>query len=221
MASDRGLFRGLPFSRKMLLGISFGMAAGIVFMVTLIEFDHYTSTEAFCTSCHSMEIAAISYRQSSHYNPTSGVRASCGDCHVSEGIFSATFDHAMGAKDLFNQIKGKLVGPDYDDPVINTLLLPESAFTAREWFNERGSASCQRCHVSEAIMGTRVGTQAVHSEETKGRGCVECHINLVHRKVPDQKTFKRAAWNRMVEEEFGLEAGSADRLFEQFGLTDH
>ncbi len=26
------------------------------------------------------------YRESKHYKPASGVQASCGDCHVSEGV---------------------------------------------------------------------------------------------------------------------------------------
>jgi hypothetical protein len=30
--------------------------------------------------------------------------------------------------------------------------------------------------------------------------------------VPSRETFKREAWNRMVEEEYGLEPGEADRL---------
>jgi nitrate/TMAO reductase-like tetraheme cytochrome c subunit len=42
-----------------------------------------------------------------HYNNASGVRASCGDCHVSEGVFAATWDHAVGGKDLLKQIKGR------------------------------------------------------------------------------------------------------------------
>jgi hypothetical protein len=34
----------------------------------------------------------------------------------------------------------------------------------------------------------------------------------VHRPVPDEKTFKRDAWNRMIEEEFGLAPGTAETL---------
>jgi hypothetical protein len=40
-------------------------------------------------------------------------------------------------------------------------------------------------------------------------------MNLVHRKVPDERTFKRDAWNRMIEEEFGLAPGTADRLMKE------
>ncbi|MCU7830896.1 MAG: NapC/NirT family cytochrome c [Candidatus Thiodiazotropha sp. (ex Myrtea sp. 'scaly one' KF741663)] len=203
----------LPFfiTRHFLYALVLGGIAGIGFMIFLIEFDHLTSTEAFCTSCHSMEFAAETYRKSSHYNPISGVRASCGDCHVSEGVFSATWDHFMGSKDLFSQ----LFGPDYDDPVINALHLPDAAFSARKWFEDRGSATCLRCHVLTAIQGNRPETNAIHVEETKGKSCINCHINLVHRKVPDQETFKRAQWNQMIETEFGLEPGTADRILSE------
>jgi nitrate/TMAO reductase-like tetraheme cytochrome c subunit len=155
-----------------------------------------------------MEIVGEPYRTSAHYRPTSGVRASCGDCHVSEGVFAATWDHLIGGKDLFKQ----LFGADYDNPVINALHAPEAAFAAREWFKERDSATCKRCHVKEAIFGKRPDTRLIHQEDAKEKTCIECHYNLVHRKVPDKSVFKRDAWNRMIEEEFGLERGAADRL---------
>lgn len=206
--------RKLPYFivRYLLYALILGGVAGIGFIVFLIEFDDLTSTEAFCTTCHSMEIAAETYRLSTHYNPISGVRASCGDCHVSEGVFAATWDHILGGKDLLVQVSGKLFGPDYDDPVVSALYLPNAAFNARKWFKATDSASCKRCHLLEAIQGKRAETNTIHREETKGKSCIDCHINLVHRKVPDEKTFKRDRWQQMVEEEFGLAPGSAQHL---------
>ncbi|UHD15398.1 NapC/NirT family cytochrome c [Thiocapsa bogorovii] len=198
----------LFITRHVLIALVVGGVGGVLFMTFLLEFDHYTSSNAFCTTCHSMSYADESYRQTVHYNSASGVRASCGDCHVSEGVFAATWDHAIGSKDLFKQI----FGPDYDDPVINALHLPEAAFAARKWFQKRDSATCKRCHTLEAIQGKRADTAAIHREETDGKSCIDCHYNLVHRQVPDASTFKREAWNRMVEEEFALEPGTAERL---------
>ena len=198
----------LFITRHVLFALVAGGIGGIAFMFFLLEFDHFTSSNEFCTSCHSMTYADEVYKASVHYNSPSGVRASCGDCHVSEGVIMATYDHAVGTKDLLKQ----LFGPNYDDPVINVLHLPEAAFAARDWFRKRDSATCKRCHTLDAIQGTRANTAAIHQEETDGKTCVDCHYNLVHRKVPDQKTFKRDAWNAMVEEEFGLEAGAAEKL---------
>jgi nitrate/TMAO reductase-like tetraheme cytochrome c subunit len=195
-------------TRHVLVALVIGGVGGVALMTFLIELDHFTSSNEFCTGCHSMTFADQSYQKSVHFNSSSGVRASCGDCHVSQGVFAATWDHVIGTKDLLKQ----LFGPDYNDPLVNVLHLPEAAFHARRWFKERDSATCKRCHALEAIQGKRANTAAIHLEETEGKSCVECHYNLVHRKVPDQKTFKRDAWNRMVEEEFGLEPGTADRI---------
>lgn len=195
-------------TRHVLFALVAGGLGGVVFMFFLLEFDHYTSSNEFCTTCHSMTYAEVEYRQSVHYDSASGVRASCGDCHVSEGIIMATYDHAIGTKDLIKQ----LFGADYDDPVVNLLHLPDAAFAAREWFRKRDSATCMRCHTLEAIQGTRANTAAIHQEETDGKTCIDCHMNLVHRKVPSEQTFKREAWNAMVEEEFGLPPGTAAEL---------
>ena len=200
-------------TRHTLFALIIGGFAGIFFILVLIEFDHFTSSEQFCTSCHSMELVAVPYRQSAHYNSASGVRASCGDCHVSEGVITATWDHFIGGKDLMKQIKGAIMGPNYDDPVVNALHLPDAAFAARKWFIDRNSATCKRCHEQQAIVGGRLETERVHKEDAENKTCVECHINLVHRKVPEQKTFKRDAWNRMVEQEFNLPPGSAENYF--------
>ena len=201
-------FRFEFITRHVLFALIIGGFGGMGFVLFLIQFDHYTSTEAFCTTCHSMELAAEPYRNSRHYKPDSGARASCGDCHVSEGVFAATWDHFIGTKDLMKQ----LFGADYNDPVVNALHLPEAAFAAREWFRERDSATCKRCHTKEAIYGERPDTLQIHLEDAKEKTCIECHYNLVHRKVPDKRTFKREAWNAMIEEEFGLERGTAKNM---------
>jgi len=195
-------------TRHVLFSLVAGGLAGVLLMVFLIEFDRFTGTNEFCTGCHSMTFAEESYKQSTHYNSVSGVRASCGDCHVSEGVFAATRDHVVGTKDLLKQ----MFGPDYDDPVVNMLHLPEAAFHARQWFRDRNSATCNRCHELQAIEGKRADTAAIHREETEGKSCIDCHTNLVHRKVPSEETFKRDAWNRMVDDEFGLAPGTAEKL---------
>jgi len=195
-------------TRPIVIALAIGGVCGMLFVSFLNEFHHFASRNEFCTSCHSMTFAEASYQQSAHYNSASGVRASCGDCHVSPGLLASTWDHAMGVTDLFKQ----LFGPDYDDPIINALHLPESAFTARAWFRKRDSASCRHCHRQEAILGERAHTAAIHREEAEGKTCIDCHTNLVHRAVPDERTFKRAAWNRMIEQEFGLEPGAAEKL---------
>ena len=106
----------------------------------------------------------------------------------------------------------QLFGADYDKPEINALHLPDMAFRAREWFRKRDSATCKRCHVQDAIYGSRNDVLAIHQEDAKNKTCIQCHYNLVHRAVPDAKVFKRDKWNAMIEEEFGLAKGAAAEL---------
>ncbi|MBK1723408.1 cytochrome c3 family protein [Thiocystis violacea] len=200
----------LVITRHVLIALVIGGLGGLLVMAFLIELDHATSRSEFCTSCHSMRFAEQTYQASLHFDSPSGVRASCGDCHVSPGLMAATWDHLVGLRDLFKEF----FGPDYADPAVNLLHLPEAAFSAREWFRKRDSATCRRCHTQEAILGERANTAAIHREEAEGKTCIDCHYNLVHRRVPDEQTFKRDAWNAMVEEEMGLEPGEAARLLE-------
>ena len=44
----------IPISRPIFLALILGGLGGMLFMVFLLEFDHYSSTNEFCTSCHSM-----------------------------------------------------------------------------------------------------------------------------------------------------------------------
>ena len=57
MASDANTmirFRAPLFiTRHVLFALIAGGIGGIAFMLFLMEFDHFTSTEAFCTTCHS------------------------------------------------------------------------------------------------------------------------------------------------------------------------
>lgn len=175
----------------------------LLILLTLIHaFDEFSRTEAFCTSCHSMEPMGKEYRTSVHYESRSGVRARCGDCHVSEGTLEALWEHFTAASMVLSEILH-----DFSDPVETEKRRPEMAFKARKWFKKTGARTCRKCHVYEAILGSRPGIDDVHSPENReDKSCVECHMNLVHRKVPGEKVFKKDAWDRMIDEQYGRAA---------------
>lgn len=172
----------------------------LIIQMSVYGFDEYSRTEAFCTSCHSMDLMGKEYRESLHFSSRSGVRARCGDCHVSEGTLSALWEHFTAASMVLSE-----VFHDFSDPVATEKARPDMAFKARKWFQKTGSATCRKCHVLDAILGSRPGIGAVHIEDAvKVDGnCIECHMNLVHRFVPGEKVFKREAWDRMIDEEYG------------------
>jgi hypothetical protein len=62
---------------------------------------------------------------------------------------------------------------------------------------------------------TLVSSSAIHLEEAEGKTCIDCYINFIHRRVPDERIFRRTEWKRIIEMEFDLEPGSAERLLNE------
>jgi nitrate/TMAO reductase-like tetraheme cytochrome c subunit len=160
----------------MLVGAAFVGAAATV---AAVEINVHTSTDAFCTSCHSMapKVTDPHYLQSKHISNPQGVRPSCGDCHIPKSNwFLETYTHvSKGIHDIiaesttnFNDQKAwearrvALAKGVHDD--------------MRAWDN----APCKSCHVPASIKPTSPAGQAVHAALPKGVACVDCHQKLVH-----------------------------------------
>ena len=64
--------------------------------------DYYFTSDKFCaSSCHEMTVVYKEYKESSHYKTTTGVRPQCADCHVSDRLTFAMWDHVIGLSELF------------------------------------------------------------------------------------------------------------------------
>jgi len=171
--------------------IALGFLAGAISLLVLEEFDIHTSTTEFCISCHSTMRATVykELQQSRHYNNAAGVRPSCGDCHVAGRLLHATWEHGLGAGDLFAQLTG-----DWSDPAKFEEKRPKMAERARLHLLEEGSETCLHCHVMEAIQPQRKRGQRTHADAIeKGKtNCIACHYNLVHKEVPLSERFIQA-----------------------------
>ena len=64
-------------TRHVLFALVVGSVGGMLFILFLIRFDHFTSTREFCTTCHSMTFASEFYERSptSIRRPASGPAA--------------------------------------------------------------------------------------------------------------------------------------------------
>src|SRR5208282_3323566 len=91
-----------------LIVVGGALGAGAIVASTFV--DSATSTEAFCTSCHSMAGIGADphYRQSAHRANAAGVMAGCANCHVPSGNwFVETYAHAAdGIKDGIAELTG-------------------------------------------------------------------------------------------------------------------
>jgi len=153
-------------------------------------FLHYSNSLDFCISCHEMQAYVYEeYRQTVHYENSSGVRAICSDCHVPRAFFPKL---VRKVRATFNEVPKHLLG------TINT---PEK-FAARRltlaehvWAEMKANDSepCRGCHSREAMLlaAQKPRARGQHEESLKtGETCIDCHQGVAHQ-LPEQPGQKQ------------------------------
>lgn len=158
-------------------------AAGIAFAGVFSTGLHYTNEMEFCTSCHSMKVNQEEYMESVHYKNTSGVQATCSDCHVPKQFVPKMIAKVRAAKDVYHEIIG----------TIDTREKFEEhrwEMASRVWARMEASDSreCRNCHdfddmdLSEQSRSAR----SKHARAVdKGQTCIDCHKGIAHEE-PDE-----------------------------------
>ena len=175
--------------KRVLIGIIVGGIAGLLLALGAEQMDHYTSTDAFCTSCHAMQsyIADTeAYKSSAHQTTASGVRPGCADCHIPKGLVTATYTHVVnGISDMWGEIS-----LDYDDPDVWNAEKARLAYATRDWFRKNDSVTCRECHEESSIKPARQRGQQQHKETIESNmTCIDCHYNLVHDEIDPGESF--------------------------------
>ncbi len=175
-----------------------GGAGAVIGAPVADEVDRYFSSDAFCANtCHIMTATvAKELHESDHWNGPSGVRATCGDCHVSETLLAAWWDHIIGLRELYAFTIGGIDTVEEFEEERAAL-----ANRTRLGMIANDSKNCRTCHVMAAIKPERTRGQKQHEEARKeGTTCIACHYNLVHKEVPLSDEVKKALG---IEEEKG------------------
>jgi nitrate/TMAO reductase-like tetraheme cytochrome c subunit len=152
--------------------------------------DQYFSSMDFCaTSCHIMENTVFKeIKQAKHWNTATGVRPTCADCHVSEGLTAAMWDHFIGLKELIAFTIGGINTNEAFEGI-----RAEGADRVRFRLLANDSANCRGCHVMEEIKPKRKRGKRQHAAAIKdGTTCIACHYNIVHKEVEPSKAFLKA-----------------------------
>ncbi|HZD89463.1 MAG TPA: NapC/NirT family cytochrome c [Pseudolabrys sp.] len=152
-----------------------------------------TSTDAFCTSCHSMQFVANDplFIHSKHHSNAIGVQPSCGDCHIRRANwFLETYDHVTsGVRDVVAEYTH-----NYSDPQVWGRRRIELAHEVRATMRKQDSVTCRSCHDAASIQPASERGQAAHALMREGRmTCIDCHFNLVHAPVPPSMAFIRGS----------------------------
>jgi nitrate/TMAO reductase-like tetraheme cytochrome c subunit len=167
-----------------------GVAVGIVIGAPLADsVDRYFSSNAFCAqACHVMTTTvAEELKASPHWTTPTGVQPNCADCHVSEGLAAAYWDHILGLHDAYSFfVKGIDTSEEFER------VRAAAADRVRFRMLANDSKNCRTCHIMEAIQPEKVRGQRQHAEaREKGITCIVCHYNLVHKDVPPSEAFDK------------------------------
>jgi len=159
--------------------LSIGMVAGIIFWGGFNTAMEISNTETFCISCHEMRANVYEeYKSTIHYNNSSGVRATCPDCHVPKEWHWKVLRKIKATNELFHKVMGSISTPEKFEA--KRLKLAQNV-----WHNMKGSDSreCRNCHDYESMDYARQGRRAVHNH-TKGfdakKTCIDCHKGIAH-----------------------------------------
>lgn len=156
-----------------LIAIGIGLALGVDYGI------EHTNSDAFCTSCHSMQWVAAESKDGSHAHNPSGVTAGCADCHVPRETGPLLWAKLMAVKDVWAEYRGD----------INTQAKFEAhrfelADTVWRRMLANDSRECRVCHDAQAMdspgqdeLAARKHAQAKRDHQT----CIECHKGLAHK----------------------------------------
>ncbi|MBI9063157.1 MAG: SUMF1/EgtB/PvdO family nonheme iron enzyme [Marinilabiliaceae bacterium] len=151
--------------------------SGIVLTIFLIyPFNAavtFTSSDAYCNSCHVHDHAEQSWRLSAHVNNKSGVVVHCVECHLppkGHGHLSAKAKH--GAKDLY----GYLLKDSAD-------FKWESKRTSEKANHFTYETSCLKCHSNlypATITAKGADSHLYYERQGEDMTCLNCHMHTGH-----------------------------------------
>ncbi len=158
-----------------------------------------TNTLDFCISCHEMKSTVYpEYKESVHYSNSSGVQATCPDCHVPKEWTAKLIRKIKASRELYYWMTGEI--DSKEKFAAKRLDLAE-----RVWhtMRETDSRECRNCHqftamklATQARFAARIHSDAIEHNKT----CINCHQGIAHH-LPERKTDTDTS----DEEDFDIE----------------
>jgi nitrate/TMAO reductase-like tetraheme cytochrome c subunit len=173
-----------------LLGIPLG--AYLLFLagsLTVIGSEiaiHATGSEQFCTSaCHSMEaFTTPEWLDSPHNKNTSGVRATCSDCHIPQVYPQKLIVKTRsGINDIYHELMGTIDTREKYEA--HRARMAEKVWA---YMVATDSRECRNCHSEEHFVLENQEEEAAKAHITgprEGKTCIDCHKGIAHR-TPDE-----------------------------------
>ncbi len=158
-----------------------GVVAGIIFWGGFNTAMEATNTMAFCISCHEMENTVYQeYKQTVHYQNTSGVRATCADCHVPKAWGPKVWRKTQATfKELPHKILGTIDTPEKFEA--KRLELAEHVWAGMKATDSRECRNCHDLNVMTIDTQQRRAQKQHEDAKKSGETCIDCHQGIAHK----------------------------------------
>ncbi|MBS0643417.1 MAG: NapC/NirT family cytochrome c [Proteobacteria bacterium] len=158
-----------------------GFIAGATFWVSFDTMLSATSTDAFCTGCHSMRSTVLPELLATRHgrNPM-GVAASCADCHIPHAFSAKLVRKIEAAREVWAELTFKVSTPEKFER-------HRWAMAEREWARLKAdnAAPCRTCHnVASMDLDTQPPAAAAMHRMRAATGqatCIDCHKGVAHK----------------------------------------
>ena len=161
-----------------------GGVGGIIFWGGFNTAMELTNTTEFCISCHEMEDNVYQeYKETVHFKNTSGVEATCSDCHVPRPWIYKVIRKIQASSELYHKMLGTIDTPEKFNEHRWTM-------ANRVWkaMKETDSRECRNCHKFDSMDLSEQDRTArkKHSRAIdEGKTCIDCHTGIAH-ELPDE-----------------------------------
>ncbi len=186
-------------SKRPLIFTTLVFVLGIVFWGAFNTAMEATNTLDFCISCHEMKSTVYpEYKESIHYSNSSGVQATCPDCHVPKEWTAKLIRKIKASRELYYWMTGEINSKE-------KFAAKRLDLAERVWhtMQETDSRECRNCHkftsmelASQARFAARIHADAIDQKQT----CINCHQGIAHQ-LPTLKTSTELD----EEEDFDIE----------------
>ncbi len=168
MPRNRQCFKR-PGFRFTLPGIVIGIGLCLAGSFTM----KITSTDRFCSSCHSHPHVTDTWKQSTHYRNRSGITVRCVQCHLPPGgVRYVTEKTRLGLKDLWGEVFKNAGTIDWEG---KSKLAHAVTYTY--------DASCTACHselFSDSLSAKGTDAHVYYYHRKTEVRCINCHLHVGH-----------------------------------------
>ena len=153
---------------------------GIIFWGGFNMAMEMTNTESFCISCHEMRDNVYQeYKKTIHYSNSTGVKATCPDCHVPREWVHKVARKIGATNELYHKIMGTISTRE-------KFLQRRLHLSKRVWkmMKDTDSRECRNCHSFRAMAlnkQSRLASRKHAASGKQGKTCIDCHMGIAHR----------------------------------------